>query len=354
MELTKQDNQMAKGIAILGMIMLHLFCRTGNLPYTPMLWIGDTPLIYYLGLFGDLCTPIYCFCSGYAQMALHEKNGKMYRRDRYFRLLKFLLNYWTVLLLFTLIGFLCDPDGTIPGSFSRFVGNFLLYNISYNGAWWFVLTYTLLILISPWLIDSVQKISSPCLGIISGSVYFVSYVFRFVWSVNIPNVVFSELWEQAMLLGTSQFSFLLGMIFYKEKIISKLRTLPWKKRFRNGVCIAVPLLMMVVHGIVQSLIIAPITGIFTMICFHLIDKPKWQSWFFMFLGKHSTNIWLVHMFFYLTLFEDCVFSAKLPVLIIFYMLSICVVVSHVINIILNRMACLCEAIRRKERFRHGL
>ena len=52
MDITKRDSKMLKGIAILAMLMLHLFCRRDNLPYTPLLWIGDTPLIYYFGLFG--------------------------------------------------------------------------------------------------------------------------------------------------------------------------------------------------------------------------------------------------------------------------------------------------------------
>ena len=43
MDITKRDSKMLKGIAILAMLMLHLFCRRDNLPYTPLLWIGDTP-----------------------------------------------------------------------------------------------------------------------------------------------------------------------------------------------------------------------------------------------------------------------------------------------------------------------
>ena len=55
MELTKHDNQIAKGIAIIGMVMLHLFSRLGELPYSPLIWIGKTPLIFYVGLLGDMC-----------------------------------------------------------------------------------------------------------------------------------------------------------------------------------------------------------------------------------------------------------------------------------------------------------
>ena len=51
MDITKRDSKMLKGVAILAMLMLHLFCRKDNLPYTPLLWVGDTPLIYYFGSF---------------------------------------------------------------------------------------------------------------------------------------------------------------------------------------------------------------------------------------------------------------------------------------------------------------
>ena len=73
--LTKEDTLHAKGVAIIAMLMLHLFCRQGELPYTPLVWIGNTPLIYYLGLFGDICVPVYCFCAGYAHFLMCEKGG---------------------------------------------------------------------------------------------------------------------------------------------------------------------------------------------------------------------------------------------------------------------------------------
>lgn len=63
MELTKEDNQMVKGVAILGMLMLHLFCRTGELRYEPYIHYR-MPLVYFFGLFGDLCVPTYCFAAG--------------------------------------------------------------------------------------------------------------------------------------------------------------------------------------------------------------------------------------------------------------------------------------------------
>ena len=62
MELTKKQVKMTKGIAILFMLLLHLFCTKsyGGL-YTPLILIEDVPLVYYLALFGDCCVAIYCF-----------------------------------------------------------------------------------------------------------------------------------------------------------------------------------------------------------------------------------------------------------------------------------------------------
>ena len=52
---------------------------------------------------------------------------------------------------------------------------------------------------------------------------------------------------------------------------------------------------------------------------------------FLLLGKHSTNIWLVHMFFYLVLFRGFAFS----VLILVLMLAVCFASSWVIEILLR-------------------
>lgn len=333
MELTSKDNQMAKGVAILGMLMLHLFCRVGVLPYEPQMYVGGTPLVYFLGLFGDLCVPTYCFCSGYAQMILREKEQDMYFRQSGTRLMKFLLNYWIVLIVFSLVGLLFDKSGQIPGSLGVFLGNLFLVRLSYNGAWWFVLTYVFLVALSPTMMNFVRQFPSWVVFIGSGTIYFVSYVLRFAYVIDISNSVLSWFYDQALLLGTSQFAFLVGMLFQKNQTMSKLRCAPVSPILRNVCCILIPIAMFLLHATERSLIIAPITGLSTIVCFHTIDKPNWLCNVALFLGKHSTNIWLVHMFFYLVLFKDFIFIAKYPLLILLLMLAICIAVSYGINLI---------------------
>lgn len=52
MELTKNQIKITKGVAILFMLLLHLFCtKSYEGLYTPIIMIGNVPLIYYLALF---------------------------------------------------------------------------------------------------------------------------------------------------------------------------------------------------------------------------------------------------------------------------------------------------------------
>ena len=135
---------MAQGLAILAMVALHLFCRRTTDLYNVHIIVGDTPLLYYIGLFGDICVPIYCFVSGYAQMILYEKWGKNYFKESGKRIKKFIFHFWLIVIVFSLMG-IFTKNSMIPGSFMNFMGNMLLVQTSYNGAWWFVLTYIFLI-----------------------------------------------------------------------------------------------------------------------------------------------------------------------------------------------------------------
>lgn len=336
MPLSKEDTLHAKGIAILGMVMLHLFCRLGELPYTPWIWIGNVPLIYYFGLFGDICVPIFCFCSGYAHYLQREKLRKNYACRIPGKMFRFLLNYWIVVIVFAVLGLLFDKTGDIPGSFGKFLGNMLVVGINYNGAWWFVSTYLFLLILSPILYRITQSLPGLMLVLVGGVVYFIAYLFRFNYVVELENPVANWFLQQLILLGTSQFPYILGMLAYRYKIPEKMR-----RYFQNSnnnalkwiIVIGLPLMAFIAHGIVQSVIVAPITAMMVLVSLTLVNLPEWLASALAFLGKHSTNIWLTHMFFYLTLFPGLVFKVGYPVLIVLYMLVLCIGVSYVIDFV---------------------
>ncbi len=99
------------------------------------------------------------------------------------------------------------------------------------------------------------------------------------------------------MLGRSQFAFIIGIITCKYLLIDKIKKLYNGLKYK-GICLCLVFVFtFLLHCFMQSLFIAPITGMLVLMVFHLVDKPQWLKGVFLCLGKHSTNIWLIHMFF---------------------------------------------------------
>lgn len=246
-----------------------------------------------------------------------------------------LINYWIILIAFSIIGLITKND-VIPTSVARFVKHFFLLEKSYNGAWWFLLTYVLLVLVSKPMHLVVQKLNPYVLVIVSFGIYFVSYVQRFKNVVSLNSGFANWIIMQIALLGTSFLPFICGMMFYKYKVFTKLRNL-LNKRFNDiqlTVLGAIIFLALVIgHGIVPSVFVAPFTGLVIIVIFNVVKKGEFINKIFDFLGQHSTNIWLTHMFFYSVLFKNFIFIAKYPLLIFAFMMLLTISCSYIINII---------------------
>lgn len=100
--------------------------------------------------------------------------------------------------------------------------------------------------------------------------------------------------------------------------------------------------MIVGHGIVQTLFVAVFTGIAFICLFNLLDKPKWMDKMFLYLSEHSNNIWLVHMFIYVTYFKSIVFAAKYSILIYIWLIILCLISSYIVKIIYNPIVKLLD------------
>ena len=328
--MTKQKSRVLKGAAILSMLMLHLFCRKANLPYTPLLWVGGTPLIYYFGLFGDVCVAMFCFISGYAHELQFEK--AVPGRERWKHLLKFLISFWVIAIMTAVTGMIIR-DERIPGSLEEFLLNFFAIRNSYNGAWWYVNTYILLILLQPLSCQLVRRLPAWLAGLFAFAFYTVGYGIRFFgWGASSLSVL-SWAIMRVGLLGTSYFPYLIGMLFAKNNILNLLykKTINMNHACLYVVSIAVVVGMLVFHSFVQSLYIAAFTAIAIISILCVLPLPTWIERGLAYLGVHSGNIWLVHMFFYANLFEGFVFRAKYPVLIFLLLLALSLAVSYVVN-----------------------
>ena len=335
---SKQDSVMTKGMAILCMLMLHLFCRTGNdVLGTPVLWFNDTtPVVFWFGFFTEICVPIYSICVGYAQELLYEKNSLTWKKNAK-RVLRLMVNYWVVLILFCGLGLIFDKSNWIPGTVGSFAKSIILLH-SYNGAWWFLNSYVLLLLI-PYMISfyPLKK-----LGYKSGLV--VCLLFQIIWYfltksgmtelVSTENqVIFFINKELVNLIGIMPYIWA-GAFLCKGKVIEKIgnridmQELSLVKR--NKVLFFSWGIIFVLTNIVHKATLFGIVGVCSFVIFNLIIKGKVAKNIFLFLGKHSTNIWLVHMFFYMYLFRGLVTIVKYPLFMLGFMLVLCIGSSYII------------------------
>ena len=112
--------------------------------------------------------------------------------------------------------------------------------------------------------------------------------------------------------------------------------------------VTVTLMLVMLYGrtkIIPSLFVAPVTGSVIMALLVLCRKPMLIEQVFTLFGKHSTNIWLTHMFFYLAPFQRFVYRAKYPFCIFSFMMVITTVLSVLLQYIQKTIR---KAIMRSE------
>ena len=317
------------------MLLLHLFCtKEYEGLYTPILFIGNVPLVYYLALFGDCCVAIYCFFSGYGLIISYKNNKVNYFRNNIIRIFKLYINYWVVLFIFVIgLGFVLGQAYKYPGNLKTFLLTFTAIDTAYNGAWWFVTTYIILVLVSPIINKVVINYNSTIVVALSFVFYFVAYVQRIKGILVFDNEILSWIIRQIALFGTSQFPFILGSIFAHKKIYSKLYNITNEIKYKNILGVSIIILMIIAHGVVETLFVAVFTGIVFICVFNLMDKPKWLNKLLDYLGSHSTNLWLTHMFFYMIYFKKLVFAPGYSFLIFPWLVILCLGSSHLINLI---------------------
>jgi len=341
-ELSKPDSNVLKGAAILMMVMLHLFARknVGDLYYAEPL-IGGAPWVYYLAIMGDACRQIYLFVTGYAfYLMVTNANGSLLGKNLK-RIAKLYVNFWVVFLIFVPIGMMIGDERVFTPDIGRFVLGFLGISNAYNGAWWFLRVYVILVLLSPVLIRFIKRQPSILLLACSCVLFVFGHFQRYRPFLDVgDHVVVADLANLCWLLATSQFSFVIGAVFAKEKLLTRIGNAFANVRYKNFLCISVLAALVVFHGMVQSSIVAPFNSTVMIVAYTLMTKHKVVTNVLHYFSKHSTNIWLMHMFFYLTIFPDITFAPKYPVLIFLWLLLMCIAVSYVVKFIthpLHRM-----------------
>lgn len=321
LEASRTEIKSIQGFSVLAMVCLHLFCRFEfeNL-YTPLIYFAGKPLCLYLAQLSDFCVMGFAFCSGYAHTILWESDRNYYK-NRIKSVIQLVVSFWVIVIFFSLLSILNGYGQEMPGSFLKLIGNLLLYKMNYNGAWWYLITYILLVATSPIIIQNIKNTKGPIMILSFIVIYIISYYVRFHYVTN--NFVITQLY----LYGMTVAEYAIGVYFYEYKIFSKVKTVIKVNILTYISCFVLFILMLLGRTLLApTLFVAPITGVALILMFHILyDERNIIFRMLKFVGNHSTNIWLIHMFFYQYMFVDLIWKFKYPVLI--YIFSIIITIS---------------------------
>lgn len=332
MEMSIRQSKIIKSIAVLMMLFLHLFNRNYAGLFTPHLLIGKQSLSYYISLFSDACVPIFLFVSGYGLYLNYQKDKHAMVKSNGLRIFKLYINYWLVILIFAvLLGFLLDKEG-YPGTITKFALNFSGLEGSYNGAWWFFLSYILLNLLAPLLFKVLEFSKIGLLLTFVLLFYFVSFYFRIYNNDLFINPYLAWVFRQFYLFGTSLLPFIVGAVALQQKWHSQFCTYFGAIRNKSIIAILGIIILIVIHGFIPNFVIAPFLAIPFIFLWNQVALGKYLESLLLWLSDHATNLWLVHMFFYMIYFESFIYAAKYPLLIFLNLLFCSVLASYFINL----------------------
>lgn len=156
--LTQNDTYVIKGIAIILMLLHHLFYVRREL-YDDFILYGNHGIVNEIGIFSKVCVAIFVFLSGYGLTVSNGNNKKISLKDFYaHRFVKLYMNYWLIWLLFVPLSVYCFGrtfdvvygSHIIPKLVADLFGVINVFGLyGYNPTWWFYSAIIVLWLLYP-------------------------------------------------------------------------------------------------------------------------------------------------------------------------------------------------------------
>lgn len=295
LDIKKEQSVELKGIAILMMLFLHLFNTLTRVEEctTFVNFINGKPLVYALARVAGLCVPIYLFVSGYGLAKTADTaTGK--------RILRLYKRYWYVFLAFIPLACWLRPD-QYPGSAQTLLLNFLALSCSYNGEWWFIFPYVVLLILSRHIIDFTRRHTLRTNAILFVIVFLVSLLHKML-------VPWSSITAVKLLKNTL---FVLPP-FYAGCICALHPSLPLPRGGRFT------LVWIVLLCLVRMMIGASDFNVFFCLLFVFlylqlkVSAPMQKV--LVYFGRYSLYMWLTHTFYAYYLFHEEIYSLRYPLL----------------------------------------
>ena len=324
-EFERYETKQLQGISVLMMVFLHLFCRKDYTDmYHPWVFIGKVPFVYYISLVCGACVPIFLFCSGYG---LYSQNQDFKKNIK--RINNLLVIYELVVVLTIIYGYTFSIPSITELGIWNIIKNMILLEHSICGAWWYLQTYVVLVLLSPILFRIIANCSYRIVLPLSFVLFCIGYYQRTKNLLFFPNhaIVNDVLYLISSFLFC-QIAFIVGGYCRKHSTITYLRR---KCNNINTICITIIntiifIATVFIHSIIESMFIDTFIGLMFVFQYASMNISRRRT--LMFFGNHSTHIWLVHMLVYQTFVPPCLlFWSRIPIIIFCEEILITIIIS---------------------------
>ncbi|MEL0630292.1 acyltransferase family protein [Psychromonas aquatilis] len=313
--ISKTESNFIKGIAVMLLLQHHLFAFDNRIPDLNNLihMFNYYNLEKIIGIYGKICVPIFLFISGYGFTVSNKREEKYY-------LHKIIMIYKAVALVFFIfipICFFIFQDPKISLNIKLLISNFFGFSSSFNGEWWFLLPYILMVMLTP-LLQRTKKYTLSILaislvlhqvdgyGLWGQFLYWQpAYIFGFICAVH-REYINRVLSKQYISIIFTIFTFLVVKLCYDQ----------WKV---EGLLFTTPL------AVISIVFISRITP-----C--LIRKVIQD------IGSKSLFIWLTHSFYCYHIAKNYIYSPKYTILILLNLL----VISYISALLLEKLASLID------------
>lgn len=334
--MTRQQSQMMKGVAILLMIFLHLFNQEANADLcNNLVYINGLPLVFILS---RAANPVAFFLilGGYGLYRVNQKGD----RHRWSRILKLMIHYWVILLIFIVLGHFIRPD-RYPGSLSAIISNISCYSTTYNGEMWFLLPYVVLSAFAQYLFRLMAKFRA--LTVIAVT-FFIQLCTSFCISRYGSSFLFNNMWAYNPLLVLHLlFNFSLGAMAARTNFFEKLYKKCTDRRNECKVIACVGIMCLVTINCVFKYNYFYAFAIITCLLFIPMASPF--KLILTKLGDNSMNMWMIHTWFCYYLFHNFIYSFSYPIVIF----AILTILSYLSSIIVNSITMPIERLLMTKR-----
>lgn len=337
MQFKKEDSLTVKGVAILLMLFYHLFSASYIYEkFTIKHLFPNKEFVQSLAGFGNICVAIFVFLSAYGisvsiQKRKEEKKPKEIYKEAWKRALVLILHFFTMYFSICLVWFVKFDFSSIYGDGKQSIilaiadalGLAELLNTpTLCMTWWYMGLAIVLIFALPLLQYAYEKIG----------IFLVAVVCLLPVIIKVDIDLYIYMVVAAIGVCASNGNWLVKMkenkVPYLIKAVITIALLVLTIMLRENF-VVYTYLEIVSEGFVALVWVA---GIYL-----LFEKIPLLTKCLQFLGKHAINIFFVHTFFYLILYQDVFYGLQYAWLIYIAILGVSLLYSILLEFIKRRL-----------------